>query len=225
MKSVKPLFLLLALPVTLLFALRTSPEETPASPLTISPDPCETEEEEEAVTDYLPIRLVLEDSVAVWDEANSDLRPIRPFHPDKDLLTPPEFPDVPHSPAEKPIPVSWKQLTNITYVLTYNKKLDMEVYAPVYTDTLRQLHGKFVSIRGYVIPYEEDQATVALSANPYASCFFCGKASPASVLTLRLGKRGKRYKLDARRTFKGHLKLNYDDPEEFYYILDQAKEL
>jgi len=125
----------------------------------------------------------------------------------------------------EPIPVSWKLLANIDFELVYNKKLGMEAYAPIYPETIKQLSGKLVRIKGYVIPYDESQEAVALSANNYASCFFCGKASAASILTLRFAKPGKRYKVDAYRTFEGRLRLNYADPDEFYYVLDQAKEL
>ena len=65
---------------------------------------------------------------------------------------------------------------------------------------------------------------MSLSYNPYASCFFCGKASPASVMSMYLKDEDVRYKMDDFKTFRGTLHLNYDDPNEFYYILRDARE-
>ncbi|MEM6770352.1 MAG: DUF3299 domain-containing protein [Bacteroidota bacterium] len=125
----------------------------------------------------------------------------------------------------EPIPIPWTLLTSTTFELTYNEKIDVEAYAPKFPEVLERLNGELVEIKGYVIPYDESQEAVALSANPYAACFFCGKASPASILTLRFAKPGKRYKVDAYLSFRGRLRLNYDDPDEFYFVLDDAVEL
>ena len=122
-----------------------------------------------------------------------------------------------------PIEVDWKVLMDIQYKLQYFKELDMEIYAPVFSNAVKALHGKEVIIEGYVIPFDEDEEVLSLSYNPYASCFFCGKASPASVMSLYL-KESKRYKVDDFKKFRGTLYLNHDDPNEFYYILREAKE-
>jgi len=122
---------------------------------------------------------------------------------------------------DKPILIDWKLLLDIEYKLKYYKSFDMEIYAPVFTEALKAIDGKVVIIEGFVIPFDESGDIVALSANPYAACFFCGKASPASVISLYLKKK-KLYKMDDFRKFQGTLKLNYDDPEEYYYILENA---
>lgn len=124
----------------------------------------------------------------------------------------------------KPIPIDWELLLDIEYMLKYYEVLDMKIYAPVFTDALKAIDGKEVIIEGFVIPFDESGEILALSANPYASCFFCGKASPASVISLYLKKK-KLYKMDDFRKFRGVLKLNYDDPEEYYYILNDARSI
>jgi len=211
-----PTFLLLAA-VTMWSTL------TPVS----APPPVETSAETSPapLPEPTPERIVLEDSVVIWVDELADLRPVRPYRTGEEVPQAVEIDTSDSFVGQKPQSISWQLLTDIRYVLTYNKKVDMEVYAPIFPDTIKNLAGKLVRIRGYIIPFDDDQATVALSANPYAACFFCGKASPASVLTLRFAGRGKRYKLDAHRTFKGKLRLNYDDPDEFYYVLDEAREL
>ncbi|MEM6398191.1 MAG: hypothetical protein AAF741_17700 [Bacteroidota bacterium] len=123
------------------------------------------------------------------------------------------------------VEISWEMLMNIEYRLRYFDDLEMEVYVPVFGDDHKALDGKEVTITGYVIPFDLDGQFLSLSANPYASCFFCGQASPASVISLYLKNDKKRYKVDDFRRFKGTLHLNYDDPNEFYYILRDAREV
>lgn len=123
----------------------------------------------------------------------------------------------------KPQEVSWPLLMDIDYKLKYFKKIDMEIYAPVFSEAVKALDGKEVAIKGYVIPIDEKGELLALSAMPYSSCFFCGQASPASVISVYLKDKGKKYKTDDLRKFRGILTLNYDDPDELYYILKEAQ--
>ncbi|MEM9547870.1 MAG: hypothetical protein AAGA77_17945 [Bacteroidota bacterium] len=123
-----------------------------------------------------------------------------------------------------PIELDWKILMDIQYKLRYFKELDMEVYAPVFSKEAERLHGKEVIIEGFVIPFDEEGELLSLSFNPYAACFFCGKASPASIISMYLKDDSKRYKIDDYKTFRGTLYLNHDDPNEFYYILKNARE-
>lgn len=123
------------------------------------------------------------------------------------------------------IEVSWELLTDIKYRLRYFKQIDMEMYAPVFNKKLKELDGKKVKIKGFVIPFEDQEGVVSLSANPFASCFFCGKASPASVMSMYFNDEVGLYKMDDYKTFKGILELNQDNPDEFYYILRDTEEV
>lgn len=125
----------------------------------------------------------------------------------------------------EPIRADWKVLMDIDYKLQYYKEFNMEIYAPVFTKAVKKLHGKEVIIDGHVIPLDVKQEIIALSYNPYSSCFFCGQASPASVISLHLNDKNKRYKKDSFKKFRGTLYLNQDDPDEFYYILRDAVEM
>ncbi len=185
---------------------------------------CAPATESLSLTEPLFGKIILDDSVFAWDDASADLLPDRPYRKGEELPDTSGRYSANSLVDQEPLLLNWNLLTDIRYVLTYNKKLKMEVYAPVFPDTLKNLNGRLVSIRGYVIPFEEEQTSVALSAFPFAACFFCGKASPASVMTVTFDQPGKRYKIDARRTFTGKLRLNYDDPEQFYYVLEAAAE-
>ncbi|MEM1321417.1 MAG: DUF3299 domain-containing protein [Bacteroidota bacterium] len=124
--------------------------------------------------------------------------------------------------VSEPQVVDWSVLINIDYELKYYKEVEMELYAPVFTEAVKALDGKEVRIKGYIIPIDDKGELLALSANPYASCFFCGQASPASVISVYLKNKGERYKLDELKEFRGVLNLNYDDPDQFYYVLKDA---
>lgn len=130
-------------------------------------------------------------------------------------------PDPPASEDEA-VKIDWGILQDIKYDLKYIEELEMSVYTPLFSDAIKKLDGKEVIIEGYIIPLMEEGNEVALSANPYASCFFCGAAGPASVMSVYLQEEGEKFKLDDIKKFRGKLKLNYDDPEQFYYMLEDA---
>ncbi|MEM6344383.1 MAG: hypothetical protein AAF927_10910 [Bacteroidota bacterium] len=123
-----------------------------------------------------------------------------------------------------PINLDWRVLMDIRYESKYFPELEMDMYAPVFSEEVNALDKKEVLIEGFVIPLDQKGKMVALSFNPYASCFFCGEASPASVISLYLKNTRKRYKIDDFVQFRGVLHLNHDNPDEFYYILRNAEE-
>ncbi|MDX1684465.1 MAG: hypothetical protein R3275_04465 [Saprospiraceae bacterium] len=120
--------------------------------------------------------------------------------------------------------LTWKALKDILYAQAYFEKFGMEVYIPAFPEEITELNGQQVSVEGFTIPFDGEEAFVALSATPFSNCFFCGKGSPASVISLYLEDENKTYKVDEFIRFEGTLRLNYDDPEEFYYVLDDAQE-
>ena len=126
---------------------------------------------------------------------------------------------------QRPVEVKWETLVNIEFKERYFKSIDMVANAPVFGPEQMALDGKVVKITGYVIPYDEEENYLSLSANPYASCFFCGNASPASVMSMYLKDDNKSYRIDDFKTFKGTLYLNADDPDEFIYYLKNVEEV
>ena len=130
-----------------------------------------------------------------------------------------------HHALSEPIAVDWKVLMDIEYKLRYFSEMDMEMYAPIFPKSVEDLHEREVVIEGFVIPLDAEEEIISLSFNPYSSCFFCGKAGPASIISMYLKKKRNRYKIDDFIKFKGTLHLNKDDPNEFYYILKNAQEV
>ena len=127
--------------------------------------------------------------------------------------------------AEEPIVVNRELLVDVKYKKQYYKELDMEANVPQFEQMHKDLDGKDVIIEGFIIPIDDIGFSLALSKYPFANCFFCGNASPASVLGLYLKDKRERYKIDAFKKFRGTLYLNYDNPYEFFYILKDAREI
>lgn len=121
--------------------------------------------------------------------------------------------------------LTWSKLENIDFTEKYVKEVEGYMLFPKFTDELKKLNGKQVTVEGYVVPVDKTGSMVALSANPYAACFFCGKAGPASVMTIKLKTKNPKYKIDDYVKFTGILRLNDSDIKEFYYILENAAEI
>ncbi|TAD81040.1 MAG: DUF3299 domain-containing protein [Bacteroidetes bacterium] len=125
--------------------------------------------------------------------------------------------------SSTPIPfIGWPQLENVEFAEKFVKEVDGYMLFPKFPDALKKLAGKTIMVEGYVVPVDKSGTFIALSANPYAACFFCGKAGPASVMTVKLKTKNPNYKIDDVVRFMGTLRLNDDDIKEFYYVLENA---
>ncbi len=105
----------------------------------------------------------------------------------------------------------------------YFEEYDEKVWYPKYSKEVLSLNGTLIEIEGYVIPVDVESGYYVLSANPFASCFFCGAAGPESVMELQFPKTMKKvFNMDDVVVFRGTLKLNWDDLEHCNYILQNA---
>ena len=119
--------------------------------------------------------------------------------------------------------VRWSSFERLQFEEVFDKESSMWMQVPKWTDKDRQLDGKLVEITGYVIALDVLSDEYALSAFPFASCFFCGAAGPESVMELKL-KNEVKYLTDEVHTFKGILKLN-EGAYTFPLTLQNAKSL
>ena len=119
--------------------------------------------------------------------------------------------------------IEWSLLAKVVWGEKYFEEYDETVYYPDFSKEVLALDGTQIEIQGYIIPVDVESGYYVLSANPFASCFFCGNAGPESVMELQFieGNKGA-YKTDEILTFKGRLKLNWDDLEHCNYILQNA---
>jgi len=123
-----------------------------------------------------------------------------------------------------PQPLTWQDLTDVTYVVKFNKQYQADFQTPVFGKTVKNLQGKEFYISGHVIPLDVNQGLYAISKYPYASCYFCGKSGPESVVSLKFKNKPSKYKLDKIKTFQGTLKLNDSNPMDFIYIFNDTEE-
>ena len=121
--------------------------------------------------------------------------------------------------------LTWQDMKDVSFTKDFDPDYSVEILYPTFGTKIQKYEEKEVYIKGFLIPIDIEDGKFALSANPYQSCFFCGKAGPESVLQLKLSSK-RRYlgfKMDQVLTFKGTFKLNRTDVTELVYILEDAE--
>ncbi len=116
----------------------------------------------------------------------------------------------------------WQSLTDVQFAEKYNAEVDAYYYYPTFGPKVKNMEGKEMEIRGYVIPVDPTSNMYVLSYFPYSMCFFCGGAGPESIVELKLKDKKAKYKVDQIVTFRGKFRLNADNIYECNYILDDA---
>ncbi|MBK8624960.1 MAG: hypothetical protein IPN86_05200 [Saprospiraceae bacterium] len=117
----------------------------------------------------------------------------------------------------------WKTLSKISYKKEYDELMGFKIDKPVFSESVRALEGKELTIKGYIIPIEgyKSHKEFIFSAFPYSMCFFCGGAGPETVMEVE-ALEGIKYSADAI-TIKGKLVLNDKDINRLMYKLVGAK--
>lgn len=117
----------------------------------------------------------------------------------------------------------WKTLSRITYKKEYDELMGFKIDKPVFSDPIKALDGKEVTVRGFIIPTEgyKSHTEFIFSAFPYSMCFFCGGAGPETVMEVVAAKPVK-YTTEAI-TLQGTLRLNADDINRLMYALEDAE--
>src|SRR5690606_33668001 len=115
----------------------------------------------------------------------------------------------------------WKTLSKITYKKEYDDFLGFKIDKPVFSEDIKKLDGKEVTVKGFVIPVEgyKSHKEFIFSAFPYSMCFFCGGAGPESVMEV-MAAEPIEYSAEAI-TIRGKLHLNADDVNKLMYSLDR----
>lgn len=117
----------------------------------------------------------------------------------------------------------WKVLSKIEIERRFDETINFEVEFPIFSDEVKALNGKEITLEGWMIPLDELRGKnyFVLSALPFANCFFCGGAGPETVMEVFLKKdlsfTEKRIKV------KGKLTINGDDPMRLIYIMEEAE--
>jgi len=117
-----------------------------------------------------------------------------------------------------PDTLSWKLLGLIKFVKKPHKDYG-EVNFPQVNPKLKSLHKKKVVMTGFIVPI--DNTNYALSKNVFASCFFCGKAGPETIMGLKF-KNPKKLRTDQYLTIEGTLRVNEANVDDWIYNIDDA---
>lgn len=114
---------------------------------------------------------------------------------------------------------TWQSLAKITYTKQYDELLGFKVEVPVFSDEVKKMEGKEITVKGYIIPVEgyKSHTEFIFSAFPYNMCFFCGGAGAETVMEVYASEAIK-YQTEAI-TIKGKLHLNDEDINQLMYIL------
>lgn len=115
--------------------------------------------------------------------------------------------------------LSWKLLGLIQFVKKPHKDYG-EVLFPVVNAKLKGLHKKKIVMSGFIVPI--DNTNYALSKNVFASCFFCGKAGPETIIGLHFKNLKGRLKTDQYVTIEGILRVNEGNVDDWIYNLEEA---
>lgn len=122
--------------------------------------------------------------------------------------------------------LTWEALSDVTFTPQFSEELGIEVSEATFGESVKAMANQQVIIKGFMIPLDPLGTVYVLSKNPMASCFFCGKAGPETVIELRLHPKSiRRYTMDEVHTFQGILKLNEKDPNTLHYIIEQAERM
>ncbi|GGD18358.1 hypothetical protein [Hyunsoonleella pacifica] len=118
--------------------------------------------------------------------------------------------------------VTWKDLSKVTFTDKYFPEYDAVFLHPEFSDSVKVLEGKLISITGYFLNIDPERKMHILSKGPMSSCFFCGVGGPETAVELDLDS-NLGYKTDDIVTVTGVLKLNANDVKHFNYILSDCK--
>jgi hypothetical protein len=116
--------------------------------------------------------------------------------------------------------LTWKLLGEIKYMKKKHASYG-EVDFPIINTKLKKLAKKTIVMSGFIVPI--DNKNYALSKNVFASCFFCGKSGPETIMGIKFKGATPKLKTDTYSTIKGTFRPNEDDVEDWIYNVENAE--
>ncbi|MDH5397123.1 MAG: DUF3299 domain-containing protein [Cyclobacteriaceae bacterium] len=115
----------------------------------------------------------------------------------------------------------WPKLFDITYTAGQDEFGELQI--PVFTEKVKAMSGKVISLPGYMIPFEGGfkETHFILSALPLNACFFCGTGGPETVIEVFCNEKVPYTEKPVE--VSGILKINNSDPDKMVYILENAR--
>ncbi len=120
--------------------------------------------------------------------------------------------------------LDWIALSDIELTERMSEEFGTSYEEASFSKHIMALDSAEVIISGYMIPLDALGTSYALSRNPNASCFFCGKAGPETVIRLWFEpKHMKRYDTDKHLRIQGQLRVHSSTKHGFLYELWNSK--
>ena len=119
--------------------------------------------------------------------------------------------------------ITWKDVVEI-----YAKEFRLKEKNPTSvlnknTLSLKDVENKKVTIRGYFLDIDPNGKWYVLSKNPFATCFFCGKSGPETILELLDYENvKKKFKSDDLVEVTGFFNIVYDPEDRMSFVLEKA---
>ena len=122
----------------------------------------------------------------------------------------------------------WNILLNdVRMRYRYSIEYNTFVQVPRFGNTIKQMDGQEITLRGFFLPADVTGEAFVLSHVPMQMCFFCAGAGIESVVELHSivthNMRFRRLSTDDFIEVKGRLKLNQDNLDHLIYILEDAE--
>lgn len=119
-----------------------------------------------------------------------------------------------------PDTLTWRLLGIIKYVKKPDKDYPDGVMFPIVNSELKAKNKKKIVMSGFIVPI--DNVSYALSKNVFASCFFCGKAGPETIMGIKFRGSTPRLKTDQYVTLEGNFRYNDNDVNDWIYHIEDA---
>ncbi|MEN1784981.1 MAG: hypothetical protein AAGF77_07545 [Bacteroidota bacterium] len=117
--------------------------------------------------------------------------------------------------------LTWDDFADVNFEPKYNAQYDAHFLMPTFGKKIKSYEGKQVKITGFFLDLAGTGEIYLVSANPMASCFFCGAAGPETVIEVAFKERPS-FKTDQVVQIIGQLSLNADDVGHCNYIMSEA---
>jgi hypothetical protein len=125
--------------------------------------------------------------------------------------------------AQTPKFDAWNEFAKTKFEPKYYEKLGEYLFFPTFSDNLKSLEGKEITIEGYYVPFAPEEGNyIILSKYPMSQCFFCGGGGPESIAEVTFKGSPPKFQVDDLITVKGRLKLNATDIDHVNFILLDA---
>ncbi|MEM7660122.1 MAG: DUF3299 domain-containing protein [Bacteroidota bacterium] len=122
--------------------------------------------------------------------------------------------------GQEHLPLQWDQLTDVKFAKPAPGKYGFAAGEATFGETIQELAGQEIEIKGYMLPITADNKEYILSRYSFDQCFFCGGAGKESVIMLYPDDQFE-FELDEIVTFQGVLHL-HRSPDSLAFSLQRA---